>query len=188
MDQITDMVQSQVIASIKRPEDIDKAIQAHANITFLLTGDLLNTPEYIERLKQAGKKVFLHLDFIDGLANTQSALRYVSEKWKPDGVISTKSGIIKNANEVGLMTIMRVFLIDHSGLDKGIEMAHKCKPSAIEVLPGIMPTVIDSLTKKTHLPIISGGLISTKQDILQGLQAGALAISTGSSALWNFDL
>ncbi|GAB2537743.1 glycerol-3-phosphate responsive antiterminator [Gracilibacillus alcaliphilus] len=188
MHQITDMVQSQVIASIKKPEDIDKAIHSQANITFLLIGDLMSTGDYIKRLKQAGKKIFLHMDFIDGLANSHSALRFIAEKWKPDGIITTKSGLIKSAREEGLMTIQRIFLIDHSGLDKGIEIAHKCNPDAIEVLPGIMPVIIDKLTQKTHLPIISGGLISTKQDILQGLRAGALAISTGNPKLWNLDL
>ncbi|MEN1969876.1 glycerol-3-phosphate responsive antiterminator [Lentibacillus sp. N15] len=188
MGRITDMVQSQVIASVKNENDIEKAIKSGSNIAFLLTGNLMNTKEYINRLKDAGKIIFLHIDFIDGLANTPSAINYIAQKWKPDGIITTKSGLIKYANEAGLITIQRIFLIDHSGLNKGIEIAHKCKPRAIEVLPGIMPTIIDDLTKKTHLPIIAGGLISNKNEILEGLIAGALAISTGNPALWNLDL
>ena len=40
----------------------------------------------------------------------------------------------------------------------------------------------------TTLPIIAGGLISNKEDILNGLSAGALAISSGDPKLWNLDL
>lgn len=188
MTKITDMVQSQVIASIKKEEDIGKAIQSNANITFLLTGNLITTKDYLDRLKNANKTTFVHIDFIDGLSNTPSAIKYIAQKWKPEGIITTKSGLIRYANEEGLMTIQRIFLIDRNGLKKGIEVAHKCKPNAIEVLPGIMPTIIDELTNQTHLPIIAGGLVSNKEEILNGLGAGALAISTGDPKLWNLGL
>ncbi|GAQ16948.1 glycerol-3-phosphate responsive antiterminator [Oceanobacillus picturae] len=188
MPKITNMVQSQVIASIKKEKDIEKAIKAEADITFLLTGNLINTKDYIDRLRHAGKKVFVHIDFIEGISNTPSAIQYIAQKWRPTGIITTKSNLIKYANEEGLLTIQRIFLIDHSGMKKGIDIAHKCKPHAIEVLPGLMPNIIDNLTKQTRLPIIAGGLISNKNEILQGLRAGALAISTGDPKLWNLGL
>lgn len=39
---IVDMVDSQVIATVKQGSDIDAAINSNANIVFLLTGNLLN--------------------------------------------------------------------------------------------------------------------------------------------------
>lgn len=51
-----------------------------------------------------------------------------------------------------------------------------------------MPKIIDQITKQTHLPVIAGGLISDKQEIMNGLKAGALAISSGDPSLWNLDL
>lgn len=86
------------------------------------------------------------------------------------------------------MAIQRIFLIDGNAMKKGIEIAHSSKPDAIEVLPGIMPDIIDNLTKLTHLPIIAGGLVSNKNQITDGLQAGALAMSAGDSKLWNLSL
>lgn len=188
MQNIVDLVQSQVIASIKDEADIDKAITSKANIVFLLTGNLINMQNYLERLKEAKKHIFIHIDFIDGLSNTKSAIKYIAHTWKPTGIITTKSMLIKYAKEEKLMTIQRIFLIDRTAILKGIEMSHSCKPDAIEILPGLMPEVIDDLTQKVDLPIIAGGLISSKQHILQGLEAGALAISSGNPALWNFDL
>ena len=41
MTNIVDLVQSQVIASIKNKNDIDKAITCQSNIAFLLTGNLI---------------------------------------------------------------------------------------------------------------------------------------------------
>ncbi|MCH1624074.1 glycerol-3-phosphate responsive antiterminator [Ferdinandcohnia quinoae] len=188
MSKIVDLVQSQVIASVKEEVDIEKAIKGKANIVFLLTGNLINMQNFVTRLQSANKQVFIHIDFIDGLSNSKSAIKYIAHTWKPTGIITTKSSLIKYAKEEKLMAIQRIFLIDGAAISKGIEMSLSCKPDAIEVLPGLMPTIIDQLTKRVKLPIIAGGLISSKEDILQGLEAGALAISSGNPALWNFDL
>jgi glycerol uptake operon antiterminator len=185
---IIDIVQSQVIASIKEDGDLEKAVQSNVNIVFILTGSLITMNDYVKKLKKAGKTTFIHIDFIDGLSNTKSAIKYIAEIWKPSGIITTKSNLIKYAKEEGLMTIQRLFLIDRNALAKGIDIAHNCKPDAIEVLPGLMPSIIDQLTTMTSLPIIAGGLISNKEDILNGLRAGALAISSGDPKLWNLDL
>ena len=188
MGNIVDLVQSQVIASVKEEADIEKAINSKANIVFLLTGNLINMKDYVERLRKANKQIFIHIDFIEGLSNTKSAIQYIAYTWKPTGIITTKSSLIKYAKEVKLMTIQRIFLIDGAAIAKGIEMSLSCKPDAIEVLPGLMPSIIDRLTRAVNIPIIAGGLISSKNEILEGLEAGALAISSGDPALWNFDL
>ncbi|KOO41210.1 glycerol-3-phosphate responsive antiterminator [Priestia koreensis] len=185
---IVDLVQSQVIASVKSEADIEKAIASNCDTVFLLTGNLLNMQNYLERLKRAKKHIFIHIDFIEGLSNTRSAIKYIAQIWQPTGIITTKNSLIKFAKEEKLMTIQRIFLIDRAALQKGIEMCKTYSPDAIEILPGLMPSIIDQLTRQINLPIIAGGLISTKNDILQGLEAGALAISSGDPSLWNFDI
>jgi glycerol uptake operon antiterminator len=184
---IIDLIESQVIVSIKTPDDIEKAIKSSSNIVFLLTGDLLTIHEYIKVLQKAGKKVFLHIDFIDGLSNTKSALKYIAHYLKPVGIITTKSTLIKFAKEYNLLAIQRIFLIDGSAVAKGIEMVKSCKPDAVEVLPGLMPRIIFELTETIETPLIVGGLICSKEEILSALQAGALAVSVGKPELWNFD-
>lgn len=188
MNGIVDLVESQVIASVKSKQQLEFAANSKANIVFLLTGNLITTKKYINHLKKYNKIIFVHIDFIDGLANTRSAIEYIANIWQPKGIITTKSNLIKFAKEEGLMAIQRIFLIDGNAMKKGIEIAHSSKPDAIEVLPGIMPDIIDNLTKLTHLPIIAGGLVSNKKQITDGLQAGALAMSAGDSKLWNLSL
>ncbi|WP_188454956.1 glycerol-3-phosphate responsive antiterminator [Virgibacillus oceani] len=188
MDKMVDIVQSQVIASVKEEQDLDKAILSGSNIIFLLTGNLITTKDYLDRLEKANKTTFIHVDFIDGLSNSRSAIKYIADMWNPQGIITTKSNLITFAKEEGLMTIQRIFLIDRNAMNKGIEIAHHCRPHAIEILPGLMPDIIDDLTKLTYLPIIAGGLIKNKEEILNGLEAGALAISSGDPKLWNLHL
>ncbi|HLS61135.1 MAG TPA: glycerol-3-phosphate responsive antiterminator [Virgibacillus sp.] len=188
MGNIVNIVQSQVIASVKDEEDIQKAIQADSNIIFLLTGNLVTTNIYVDQLKEAKKTTFIHIDFIDGLSSSRAAIKYIADVWKPKGIITTRSHLIKFAKEEGLMAIQRIFLIDRNAMKKGINIAHSSKPDAIEILPGIMPNIIDEITRTTYLPVIAGGLISNKEEILNGLKSGALAISSGDPTLWNLNL
>lgn len=185
---LVDMVESQIIASVQNEKDLKDAVTCKSNIVFLLTGDLMTTPKYIQELQEANKLVFLHLDFIEGISNSKSALTYVASNWKPTGIITTKSYIVKMANELGLETVQRIFLLDRGAINKGIEMVKSCKPSAVEIMPGIIPKVIDELSRDLNFPIIAGGLITNLQEVHQALEAGALAVSSGDPEMWNYDL
>lgn len=182
---IVDMVESQVIAAISEPSLIDEAIQSQTNIAFLLTGDLMTIKEYVTRLKQAGMFVFIHMDFIKGISNDPSGIKYIAQEIQPEGIITTRNHIIKAANDEGLITIQRIFTIDQSAVDKGIQMIKSCKPDAIEVLPGLIPRVIYEITELTNLPVIAGGLIKEESEIMEALRAGALATSISKPYLWN---
>lgn len=185
---LVDMVESQMIASVTNEMDLDHALNSNANIVFLLTGNLMTISSYVEQLRSAGKHVFIHLDFVDGLSNSRNAIEYVSSQWKPTGIITTKSHMVKMANELGLKTIQRIFLLDHTAIAKGIEMVKSCKPDAVEIMPGIMPKIIDQLSREIDFPIIAGGLIDNISEVHEALKAGALAVSSGNSEMWNFDL
>ena len=58
-------------------------------------------------------------------------------------------------------------------------------PDVIEILPGVMPKIIRRLAASVRVPIVAGGLISDKEDIVGALAAGALAVSSTNAALWN---
>ncbi|KMK77378.1 glycerol-3-phosphate responsive antiterminator [Alkalihalobacillus pseudalcaliphilus] len=185
---IVDMVETQVIASILEQEHIEAAIQSEVNIAFLVTGSLLTLEDDVNRLKDAGMYVFVHLDFIGGLASNKDGIQYLARKIKPHGIITTKNQLIKMARAEGLLSIQRTFLIDSSAINKSMSMIASSKPDAIEVLPGVIPKVIEDLCGRTDLPIIAGGLISQKEEVMQALEAGSLAVSGGNIDLWNMKI
>jgi glycerol uptake operon antiterminator len=67
-------------------------------------------------------------------------------------------------------------------------MVKSSRPDAVEVMPGIIPKIIDKLSMELNYPIIAGGLISEVTEIHEALQAGALAVSSGNPKMWNYDL
>ena len=58
------------------------------------------------------------------------------------------------------------------------------KPDCIEILPGIMPKIIARIVRAQRIPVIAGGMIDDKEDVMQALKAGAMAISTTKQELW----
>ncbi|CAJ1003830.1 MULTISPECIES: glycerol-3-phosphate responsive antiterminator [Bacillales] len=181
---IVDLVEHQTIAAVQAEADVDDAINSDVNIVFLLTGSIFNVKELVDRIKQAGKCVFLHMEFIEGIAPDKSGVAYVAQYIAPTGIISTRSNLIRVAKEMGLMAIQRIFLIDRNAVIKGIKVVEQSMPDAVEVMPGVMPRVIREMTDLTPLPIIAGGLVGTKQEIDDALAAGALAVSVGTKELW----
>ena len=86
---------------------------------------------------------------------------------------------------MNVMVIQRFFLLDSLSLENTLKYAGENRPHAIEVLPGLMPKVIEKLEKKLRVPIIAGGLIEDKDDIMSALGAGAHGISTTNKNIWN---
>ncbi|CAG7649435.1 glycerol-3-phosphate responsive antiterminator [Paenibacillus allorhizosphaerae] len=183
---IVDLVEHQTIAAVQKADELDRALESPVNIVFLLTGSIFNIGDLVGRTKAANKHVFIHMEFIEGIAADRSGVAYVAQHIQPTGIISTKSNLIRGAKEAGLMAIQRIFLIDRSAVVRGIKAAEQSQPDAIEVMPGIMPRVIREMTDMTTLPIIAGGLVGNIREIEEALQAGALAVSAGTAELWNF--
>ena len=47
-----------------------------------------------------------------------------------------------------------------------------------------MPKVISRIVKNQHIPVIAGGMIDDREDVLAALNAGATSISTTRQELW----
>lgn len=180
----TEIYDSPVIAAINDIKKIDNAINSPCKIVFLLIGDILNLGEMVDVLKQNGKLVYVHIDLIGGFSRDITAMKYINNNIKPDGIITTKSNLIKAAKELKIFTIQRLFLLDSLALNSGINSIKSIRPDAVEILPGIMPKIVKEIHKETRIPIIAGGLIRDKEDVIQGLNSGALGISTSKEDVW----
>ncbi|MFH5187340.1 glycerol-3-phosphate responsive antiterminator [Paenibacillus sp. TAB 01] len=173
-----------IIPAVRKPEDLTAACRGDWPAVFLLIGDLFTVEEYVSQVLAAGKKVFLHVDFITGLGGDPIVMRFIAERIRPTGIISTKSHFIKHAKKNGLLAIQRIFLIDASALEHGIQNVEQSGPDAVEVMPGLIPKVITVLRDRISLPIIAGGLIQEHSEIATALRAGASAVSMGGRHLW----
>lgn len=134
--------------------------------------------------EKASKEVMLHIDLIKGLSNDEAAVEYVIQQYKPHGIISTKSKIIKRAKKLNTLTILRVFILDSTALSRSIELIKRSDPDLVEVLPGVATKVIKEISDKTGKRIIAGGLINTKEEIDLAIESGAQYVTSSDITIW----
>ena len=173
-----------VIAAVKDETGLKECLYSESQIIFLLFGDICSVGRYVEIAKSAGKMVFVHMDLINGLGNKEVAVDFIREHTGVDGIISTKPQLVKRAKELGLFGILRIFVIDSMAFGNIEKHCASLVPDAVEILPGLMPKIIKKLCSTVNVPIIAGGLISDKEDVMNALTAGAVAISVTNQRVW----
>jgi len=124
------------------------------------------------------------MDLIDGLAAREAGVDFIKTQTRADGIISTKASLIRYAHQLGLLTIQRYFLLDSRGMENILASRQHSSADFLEVLPGVMPKIIHQLVRECDKPIIAGGLIRDKEDVVGALSAGAVAISSTNPDVW----
>lgn len=172
-----------VIMAVKDWAGVHQCIGQESKVVFILFGDICNIDEIVKMVKDAGKLAIVHMDLITGLGNKEISVDYIRKSTEADGIISTKPAMIKRGKELDLFTILRFFLLDSIALENVMKQDGSFA-DMIEILPGIMPKVTRCVTESLSIPVICGGLISDKEDIINALSAGAVAISTTNPVAW----
>ncbi len=173
-----------VIAAAKDEAGLNTCLLSPCDVVVVLFGNILDIAKITEKITDAGRIAIVHLDLIDGLSASPSAVDYIQNRTRATGIISTKSVIIKRAKQVGLIAIQRFFLLDSLALSNISKQIHQNNPDFIELIPGAMPKIISEVTSSlTDVPVITGGLIRDTQDVVNALDSGAIAVSVTNSRL-----
>lgn len=173
-----------VIAAVKDEDGLNRCLETDINIVFVLFGDICSIADIVEKLKTNNKLAMVHIDLITGLSSKEISVDYIRERTRADGIISTKPVLIKRAKELGLYTIQRYFVLDSMAVENIPRQTDTHHTDLIEILPGVMPKVIGRICRMISIPVIAGGLISDREDVLSALDAGAVAVSTTRPEVW----
>lgn len=173
-----------VIPSIKDEDGLRAVLGVHCPVVFVLFGSVMSIGRIVETLKAAGKTVFVDVDLLDGFSSKPVVVDFLKANTRADGVLSSKAVIVRAAKTAGLLAIHRLFLIDsfsYNNLPKQVSLSGA---DAIEILPGCMPRVISWIREDTDLPLIAGGLVCDKEDVIGALGAGATAVASSNRDVW----
>lgn len=179
--------QCPIIAAIKDDDGLQKCCEIEElKVVFVLYGDVCSIKHIVDTLHEANKIAMVHIDLITGLSSREVAVDFIHEYIRADGIISTKVAMVQRAMEYSMYTVLRFFVIDSMSLNSinQLEKQYRKKPDMIEVLPGVMPKIIGNICRNCKIPVIAGGLISDKDDVMKALGAGAIAVSTTDQEIW----
>ena len=177
------MIKGKVICAVRNNDDLEIALKSSAESVFMLSTNLETVACQIEKTHQAGKKLFVHIDLADGIGKDEFGIKYL-KSIGADGIISTRTNIIKTAKKLGVFTIQRFFIVDSRSIDTTVESASASKADVIELMPGTIGKVIKKIKGLIDTPIVAGGIIETVEEIEEAILNGAVAVSTGKKGLW----
>lgn len=177
------MEHNPVIAAVKDMKELEEALEAEIDIIFVLFGDIISIKDISEKIESRDKIGIIHIDLVEGLSNKEVVIKFIKEQTRFKGIISTKSNLIKIAKSYELVTIQRFFVFDTLSLNNSRNhIISEC--DAIEILPGVIPKVIKNISENTRKPIVAGGLIDSKEDVIIALNTGATCVSTSRNEIW----
>ncbi len=175
---------SPIITAVKDDEGAKHALETESPVVFILYGTICTIAGIVERLKEHGKIAIVHADLISGLSSKDVVVDFIHQNTRADGIISTKAPLVKRAMELGMIAGQRTFLIDSIALETTKKQLAVLRPDFMEIMPGVMPKILKVIRTYTDIPLVAGGLISDKKDIIAAFDAGVDAVSTTKEELW----
>lgn len=187
---IENLKKYKLIAAVKEPKAIESAVKYKENIgaVILMTGTVLTAKKYVDYLQSNGLAVILHVEKIGGLQMDHDGIDFIKRYIQPDGIVTTKTGIIKRAKEKGLFVIQRIFLVDTDMYVNVENSINKNQADIIEMMPCRVAEFISKLSKETTIPIITGGLLNSIEHATQAFDHGAIAVSTSNTEMWKVSM
>ena len=177
-----------VIAAVKDDEGLEICLTSEVEAVFILFGDICTIADIVARVKDAGKIAMVHMDLVTGLSPQDVSIDFIRKYTRADGIITTKANLITHAREIGLVTVLRYFVIDSLALfsiERRSRENRDSQPDMIEILPGIIvPKMVRKICSMSKVPVLCGGLIQEKEDVMNALANGAAASSTTCPEVW----
>jgi len=185
LDFLTVLRKRPVIAAFRDIHSLCFQTLHHTDVVFILGGTIFDLPQIVQQAKRYQKLVFVDIDLIKGVGKDAPGIRYLAQESQVNGIITTRSNLIKSGQKEGLIAIQRVFILDSESLVGGLGAIEKSAPDAVEILPGlILPKIMKKIRMLTSIPVIAGGLITEKKEIDEILASGAVGISTTAPHLF----
>lgn len=175
---------SPIIAAVKDERGLEKCLESDSRVIFILYGDICNIADIVGKVKAADKLAMVHLDLINGLSPKDIAVDFIRKYTAADGIISTKPALVKHAGELGMSSVLRLFVIDSMAYENIEKQVKTARPDVIEILPAMMPKIVRKICRISQTPVIAGGLVMNKEDVMSLLQAGVVSVSSTNQDIW----
>ena len=163
---------------------------ARASTVFLQGGSLSDLGRVLKLFsgpKLEHLPLFVHVDLVSGLENSEAGIEYLSSFERLTGVVTVHHHLTSAARRAGLLTIVRLFLSDSRAVDRGLSVVNKSHPDAVEILPAVVAAKVTGDFANCRIPRIAGGLCRTEVDVEEVIASGCRAVTSTSAALWKLN-
>lgn len=146
---LEDILNKKIAAAIRTEKDFSKALKSRVDVVFLLHSNIITVNQSVKEIHSAGKKAFVHLDFAEGIGKDRAGIEFLAKNGV-DGILTTRTNIVRMAKEYNLTTVQRFFIVDSHSLNTSMESIKISKPDIIEIMPGIVTKKIKEFREKNR--------------------------------------
>ncbi len=168
----------------------NQSVISRASTVFLQGGTLHNLSRTLDEFSNpqlAHLPLFVHIDLLAGLENNEAGLEFLASFERITGIVTVHHHLAGSARKLGLLSVVRLFLSDSRAMDRGLSVANKSQPDAIEILPASAASKVAGDFKSCRIPRIAGGLCRTEADVTEALSSGCRAVTSTSLNLWRLN-
>ncbi|MFH0789490.1 MAG: glycerol-3-phosphate responsive antiterminator, partial [Pseudomonadota bacterium] len=116
MDFLTSLKKRPVIAAFRDVENLLLQNLNQTDVVFILGGTIFDLPRIVAEAKKYRKLVLVDIDLIKGIGKDASGIQFLAKESRVDGIITTRSNLIKSAQKEGLAALQRIFVLDSESL------------------------------------------------------------------------
>src|SRR5437763_15211189 len=149
------LFERRIIPAMRLPGDLSQVLELGLPAAIMLKGDIFD----VERVMNQGRgklAMLLHIDLMEGIGRDKAGLTYLNQQFGISGIVSTRSNLIKEARSLGLISILRFFVLDSAAYATGVHLLNSLNPDAVEMLPGVaVPYINELLARDVHSTIIA---------------------------------
>ena len=184
-ERLTRLHTAPIIAAVGNRDAFQTALASPAQAIYLLFGTPLSLPGLIRDARREGKLCMINLDFVEGLARDRHAIEYLASHGA-EGIVSTKADVLRTVKALGMVSVLRTFIIDSAALVATLKVVTPFAPDAVEILPAIAAPKVLARFRPLHpgLHIIGGGLVGSVREIESLFGEGVNSVSVSDARLW----
>jgi glycerol uptake operon antiterminator len=105
LDFLTVLRKRPVIAAIRDINSLCFQTLNYADVVFILGGTIFDLPQIVQQAKRYQKLIFVDIDLIKGVGKDAPGIRYLAQESQVNGIITTRSNLIKSGQKEGLIAI-----------------------------------------------------------------------------------
>ncbi|WP_235507623.1 glycerol-3-phosphate responsive antiterminator [Agromyces sp. Root1464] len=173
-----------VVASLYGTESVEAFLAGPCQVAIAANVALPDLEGLVATLSSAGKFVFVNIDNSDGLAQDRGGVEYL-RKIGAQGLITTRTMLIQKANQLGMVTMQKVFITDRSTLPRSTNAVRQNRPHLVQLMPWPVIPYIAQQDLAELTPYVAAGFVQSRNDVITALKGGAKAVSTSDVELWS---
>ena len=81
---VEDVTRKKIAAAIRTEKDFSTALRSRVDIVFLLHSNIVTVNQSVKEIHSAGKKVFVHVDFAEGIGRDRAGLEFLAKQGSLD--------------------------------------------------------------------------------------------------------